>query len=141
MTPSVLVARYAGFAALSTTANVATQWLVFQTWTGPWPVRVAVVAGTVVGIPIKYALDKRYIFGYQPTSLRDDSRVFVLYVAMAVVTTLIFWGTEWVFHVVFDSDPGRIAGAVLGLSFGYFLKYKLDSRFVFGAPQPGRVEV
>ena len=131
MTRSELVLRYAVFAALSTTANLTTQWVVMQTWTGPWRVALAVLAGTAVGIPIKYVLDKRYIFFFAPASMREDGRVFVLYLAMAVVTTLVFWGTELVFHVLVGTDGGRLVGGALGLAAGYLLKYELDRRFVF----------
>ena len=108
VTGRVLVARYAAFAAVATTANLVTQWLVLQTWTGPWPVRLAVLAGTAVGIPIKYMLDKSYIFAFQPASFSEDSKLFVIYTGMAVLTTLVFWGTEFAFHVAFHDDSWRL---------------------------------
>jgi positive regulator of sigma E activity len=50
---------------------------------------------------------------------------------MGVFTTLIFWLTEYAFHLVFLTDEMRYIGAILGLSVGYYVKYQLDKRFVF----------
>ena len=98
MSRSELLLRYAAFAALATIANLSTQWVVLQVWSGPWRVSLAVLAGTAVGIPIKYVLDKRYIFFFEPVSIREDGMVFAMYLSTAVVTTLAFWGTEFAFH-------------------------------------------
>ncbi|MEL6702576.1 MAG: GtrA family protein, partial [Pseudomonadota bacterium] len=46
-------------------------------------------------------------------------------------TTMIFWGTETAFWLIWDTDIMRELGAVIGLSIGYVVKYNLDRRFVF----------
>ena len=58
-------------------------------------------------------------------------RQFGLYTAMGIVTTLIFWGTETAFWLAWNTEAAREAGAVLGLTVGYVVKYNLDRRFVF----------
>ena len=50
---------------------------------------------------------------------------------MGILTTLIFWGTETIFWLIWQNENMRELGAVLGLSLGYSIKYNLDKRFVF----------
>ena len=51
--------------------------------------------------------------------------------ATGVATTVIFWGSETLFWLVWKTDFMREAGALLGLAIGYVTKYNLDRRFVF----------
>jgi len=124
-----LIFRYAAFAVVATVANLATQRLVLALGAETvWLFALAVLAGTGVGLVIKYVLDKRWIFYDQST---DHTRQFGLYTVMGLVTTAIFWGSETVFWLIWQTDLMRELGAVLGLSVGYVVKYKLDRRFVF----------
>ena len=91
----------------------------------------AVGAGTMVGLIIKYLLDKRWIFYDQGAGLKDHSQKFSLYTAMGITTTAIFWATETAFWLIWQTDMMRELGAVIGLSIGYVVKYNLDRRFVF----------
>ena len=50
---------------------------------------------------------------------------------MGVFTTLIFWGFEILFDKLFEHELSKYAGAVIGLSIGYIVKYNLDKKFVF----------
>ena len=50
---------------------------------------------------------------------------------MGVFTTLIFWGFEITFDYIFNNENAKYAGAVIGLSIGYIVKYLLDKKFVF----------
>ena len=54
-----------------------------------------------------------------------------LYLVIVIALTLIFWGTEYAFHLIFTTDAMRYIGGVLGLTIGYYVKYQLDKRFVF----------
>jgi len=128
-----LILRYAAFAAIAVMVNLATQRLVLA-W--PWAVpglglAAAIAAGTLTGLAVKYALDKRWIFHDLDTGLAAHGRKFARYTAMGLVTTAIFWGTETAFWLIWRSDAMREAGAVLGLAVGYVTKYRLDRRFVF----------
>ncbi|BBU57668.1 hypothetical protein KU6B_39330 [Mameliella alba] len=131
MTRRTLLLRYAGFAVLATLANLATQRLVLLVGDGGTAFAIAVGAGTLVGLVVKYLLDKRWIFYDDATGLRAHGRKFTLYTVMGIVTTAVFWGTETAFWIFWKTDVMRELGAVLGLTIGYVIKYNLDRRFVF----------
>lgn len=131
VTLHVLILRYAAFAVLATLANLGTQRAVFLLGDGAGVFALAVLSGTLVGLVLKYLLDKRWIFADTGTGLRTHGRKFSLYTLMGVITTAIFWGTETAFWLVWQTDTMRELGAVLGLAVGYMIKYHLDRRFVF----------
>ncbi|MCQ0090449.1 GtrA family protein [Roseovarius sp. M141] len=126
-----LVLRYAAFALLATVANLAAQRLVLAGGGTPSWFIAAIGIGTIVGLVVKYALDKRWIFDDRSTGVKAHGKKFSLYTAMGLITTGIFWGTETAFWLVWQTDLMRELGAVLGLSVGYVVKYNLDRRFVF----------
>lgn len=129
MTGIMLVLSYAGFAILATLANLATQRVVLAAL--PWGLLVALAAGTLVGLVVKYALDKTWIFSGARHDRAGEAGTFGLYAATGVVTTLIFWGFESAAWLIWQSHLAREAGAVAGLAIGYVVKYRLDRRFVF----------
>lgn len=131
VTLQALIVRYAAFAVIATLANLATQRLVLMTGNTGGHFAAAVAAGTLVGLVSKYALDKRWIFYDSATGVRAHGQKFTLYTAMGLVTTVIFWGTETAFWLIWHTDLMRELGAILGLSIGYVVKYNLDRRFVF----------
>ncbi|WP_051564575.1 GtrA family protein [Desulfovermiculus halophilus] len=126
-----IVFLYLIFALISISINLITQWPFFHFFQGPWVIYAALAAGTLTGLLTKYALDKRWIFYYQPTSTQDNAAKFVLYSLMGVVTTAIFWGTETAFFFLFDFPGSQYVGGGIGLTIGYTTKYFLDKRFVF----------
>jgi putative flippase GtrA len=136
VSPRTLALRYAGFAVVATLANLGAQRLVLMLDGGAAGFAAAVLTGTAVGLVVKYLLDKRWIFADAATGLRAHSRRFSRYTATGVVTTLIFWGTETGFWLAWQTDLAREAGAVLGLTVGYVLKYRLDKRYVFVPSRP-----
>lgn len=131
MTRAALVTRYAAFAVLATFANLGVQRLVLAVDEGPAGFAAAVFLGTLAGLVLKYALDKKWIFDDRTTGVAAHGRKFTLYTAMGIVTTAIFWGTETAFWLIWGTDLMRETGAVLGLAVGYVVKYRLDRRFVF----------
>tara|TARA_B100002019_G_scaffold250855_1_gene230936 strand:+ start:315 stop:704 length:390 start_codon:yes stop_codon:yes gene_type:complete len=92
---------------------------------------LALLFGTLTGLITKYILDKNYIFNDFDHSLGNNSKKFILYSFNGVFTTIIFWGTESIFYFLYTTNLARELGAVIGLSIGYFLKYRLDKKFVF----------
>jgi putative flippase GtrA len=126
-----LVTRYAAFAVLATIVNLAAQRIVLGAVSGDVGFALAVFTGTALGLVVKYILDKRWIFFDTSSGLATHGRKFSLYTVMGIVTTLIFWGTETAFWLAWRTDLMREIGAVLGLTAGYVIKYKLDRRFVF----------
>lgn len=136
-TGTALAVRYAAFAVVATVANLGAQRLVLAVspLDPALSFTAALLTGTGVGLVVKYVLDKRYIFYDGATGLAAHSRRFSLYTAMGIVTTLIFWGTETAFWLIWQTDLAREAGAVLGLAIGYSVKYWLDRAYVFSDPE------
>lgn len=131
MTLKTLVLRYAAFAVIATIANLATQRGVLHFGQSAAYFMSAVGVGTLVGLVVKYLLDKRWVFFDLETGVKNHSRKFTLYTVMGLVTTAIFWGTETAFWLIWQTTAMRELGAVIGLSIGYVVKYQLDRRFVF----------
>tara|TARA_A100001011_G_scaffold182488_1_gene191324 strand:- start:83 stop:472 length:390 start_codon:yes stop_codon:yes gene_type:complete len=92
---------------------------------------IALLSGTLSGLIAKYILDKNYIFNDFDHSIKNNSKKFSLYTLNGVFTTAIFWGTESLFYYVYTTTFARELGAIIGLSIGYFFKYKLDKKYVF----------
>jgi putative flippase GtrA len=126
-----LVFRYTLFAVMATLANLATQRLILLADHSALSLMLAIAVGTLVGLVVKYLLDKRWIFFDVGTGLTHHGRKFTLYTVMGVVTTAIFWGTETAFWLTWRTDAMREIGAVLGLMAGYTIKYQLDRHYVF----------
>lgn len=123
--------KYLIFAIIATALNLLTQALCLKLYGGTYELYIAMAFGTAAGLVSKYFLDKRYIFAYRPASHVDDARRFVFYTATGIVTTALFWATEIAFDTLWRHEFAKYVGAVLGLSIGYLLKYRLDKSFVF----------
>ena len=139
MSRGTLLLRYAAFALVAVLVNLATQRAVLALrWPEPGPgLAAAIAAGTLTGLVVKYALDKRWIFGDRTTGLAAHGRKFTLYTVMGLATTALFWGSETAFWLIWRTETMREAGAVLGLTVGYATKYQLDRRFVFARAARG----
>ena len=130
-TATKIAVLYTLFAVLSTAINIGSQMLSIWIYKGPLSVEISILVGTVMGLPLRYFLEKRYIFNFTSKNLVHDGKLFVFYSAMGVITTLIFWGTEYTFHIIYDTDFMRYLGGVFGLSIGFYVKYQLDKKYVF----------
>lgn len=122
---------YTTFATIATIANIGSQEISIRIYTGIYSVVLSILIGTATGLIVKYLLDKKYIFQFQTKDAVHDTQTFILYTIMGVVTTVIFWGFEFGFDYLFQSKEMRYTGGAIGLSFGYYIKYRLDKRFVF----------
>lgn len=122
---------YSSFAVVATAANLATQAFVIWLYAGVYAIELSILAGTAVGLPIKYILEKRHIFEFESESLKLDGKLFLLYSFFGVFTTALFWGIEFAFQWAFGTDLMRYLGGAIGLTLGYVIKYYLDKRFVF----------
>lgn len=123
--------RYIIFAFLSTLVNLGVQYLSEMLYQGQFHLYVAMIAGTGSGFVLKYLLDKYFVFNYSATSKSEEAKTVFLYGLMAIVTTIIFWGSELLFDTMIEAEWGKYLGAVIGLTIGYITKYFLDKRFVF----------
>lgn len=131
MNPATLILRYVAFAVVATIANLGTQRVVMEAGGHALGYVAALLAGTIVGLVVKYILDKKWIFADSSSGLAAHGRNFSLYALMGVATTVIFWGSETLFWLVWGNQIARETGAILGLAIGYVVKYRLDRRFVF----------
>ena len=130
-TATKIAVLYTLFAVLSTAINIGSQMLSICIYKGQLSVEISILVGTAMGLPLRYFLEKRYIFNFTSKNLVHDGKLFVFYSAMGVITTLIFWGTEYAFHLIYDTDFMRYLGGVIGLSIGFYVKYQLDKKYVF----------
>lgn len=126
-----LAITYAILALIATAANIGTQDLATRIYTGAFSVFLSVLAGTGIGLVVKYVLDKRYIFKFRARDAAHDGKIFFLYTLMGLGTTAIFWALEFGFDHLFQTREMRYLGGAIGLAIGYLAKYKLDKRFVF----------
>tara|TARA_R110002167_G_scaffold6277_8_gene29080 strand:- start:23286 stop:23690 length:405 start_codon:yes stop_codon:yes gene_type:complete len=126
-----LLFLYSLFAIIAIAANVISQEFALLFYRGAHELVVAIPVGTAVGLVVKFVLDRKYIFKADTVPLSKDGRQFIAYAATGVLTTVLFWGSEIAFELLFASREARYVGAILGLSCGYILKYQLDRRYVF----------
>lgn len=127
----MIAIRYTFFALISMSVNIAFQYLSFLLYSGYLSLYIAMFAGTVAGLVLKYILDKKYIFFHTPKSKKDDGKKFFLYSVMGIFTTIIFWGFEIGFDYLYENENAKYLGAIVGLGIGYTVKYSLDKKFVF----------
>jgi putative flippase GtrA len=127
----MIALRYALFALIASLANLAVQSAVFAAPDSRYRYGAALIAGTGTGLVVKYLLDRRWIFFDRPRGLAAQGRQFTLYSLTGVATTLIFWACETAFFLTFNTPVMARLGGALGLAAGYYLKYRLDRRFVF----------
>jgi putative flippase GtrA len=127
----MIAIKYTIFAAISTLFNLLFQYFSFLVYIGFGSLYVAMLFGTLAGLVAKYILDKKFIFYHTPTDKKDNAKKFALYSLMGVFTTIIFWGTEIAFDILYQDPNAKYLGAVIGLSIGYVIKYFLDKKYVF----------
>lgn len=130
-----LALRYTLFAAIATCINLLSQEAMIRVYGGLYALYVSMAVGTVTGLVCKYLLDKHYIFAYSTRSGHEDIRKFITYTLTGGFTTALFWGFELGFEYWYETRTARYVGAVIGLSLGYALKYRLDKHFVFRAQE------
>ena len=122
---------YILFAMLSIAINIGSQMASIWIYKGLFYIEISVLVGTAMVLPLRYLLEKRYIFSFTSKNLAHDGRLFLFYSSMGVITTLIFWGMEYTFHLIYDTDFMRYIGGIFGLSIGFYVKYQLDKKYVF----------
>jgi len=146
ITRKQILIRYIFFAGISTIANIGMQFVVnsfaeyfyflfswlFTTYIlKELTIYAAIGSGTIIGLLVKYILDKKYIFYCNVKNKKDDVKKFGLYTLMGVITTIIFWSSELLFHYYVNISYSKYIGAIIGLTIGYVVKYYLDKNLVF----------
>ncbi|MCQ9200679.1 MAG: GtrA family protein [Prochlorococcus marinus CUG1437] len=122
---------YILFALFATFFNLLTQRLILSINKTNLIFFLAILSGTLVGLIIKFFLDKSYIFFDKKKDFLYLGEKFRLYTIMGIFSTVVFWGTESIFWIIWRKEIMRELGAILGLTIGYILKYRLDKRYVF----------
>lgn len=140
VSPYTLALRYAAIAASASTLNLLLQAAISWLYQGPLQVEASMVIATGLVLPLKYMVDKRLIFEFETGSLLHDAKLFYLYTLVSVLTVLVFWCTEYGFHVAFREDFMRYVGGAIGLTASFYLKYRLDRHFVFVRRSAARTE-
>lgn len=128
---TTLALKYSAIAISASAMNIALQVLILKFYKGPLAIELSIAMATGLILPVKYFLDKKFIFSFQVSSLSKDAKHFGLYTFVSLFTVLIFWGTEYGFHAFFQTDLMRYTGAALGLAVSFMAKYHLDKKFVF----------
>ena len=122
---------YVAFAIAATIVNLFTQEITSTLFQYEYEIIVSMFTGTLAGLVVKYVLDKKFIFKFETKNQKQDVNTFFFYSLMGVVTTVLFWVTEYSFDLWFETKTMRYVGAVIGLSVGYVTKYYLDKKYVF----------
>lgn len=132
MSRAKIASRYALFAVAATAGNLLAQAAILAVYADIGALIAALGVGTVVGLVIKYELDRRYIFHFRSRTKKEHGRSFVLYSFSGMATTVIFWGSEIALHLASDGwPPAKYMGGAIGLAIGYVIKYQLDKRYAF----------
>ena len=131
MTNIRLISLYMFFCILATLCNLFVQRIFLNLQDSSSNIIIAIVMGTIAGLVIKYLLDKNWIFNNYDNSIKKNLEYFLRYSFFGIATTLIFWSFELGFLYIWKSDFAREIGAIIGLSIGYYIKYKLDKKYVF----------
>lgn len=126
-----LIAKYISFALIATILNLFTQYIFLKMYYGIGSLYLAMFLGTLIGLVIKYILDKNCIFKYKINNKKEELKKIFLYSFLGIFTTLIFWSFEIAFDMIFEYDLAKYVGGSLGLALGYYLKYSLDKKIVF----------
>ena len=90
---------------------------------------IALGFGTVTGFIFKFLADKYIIFNTITTMAETTSEI-IKYFSFAVFTTIIFWGIETSFLILFEEEY-YLLGGLIGLIIGYSLKFIFDKKYVF----------
>ncbi|MCB5175734.1 GtrA family protein [Microvirga sp. SM9] len=126
----MMFVRYVLFAVIATLANLVTQEAVIRV-APVAPLALSIFMGTAIGFVLKYLLDKKWVFDDGFHGHRQEFQKITLYGAFSVLTTLVFWGFEVTFWMIWRTDFAKYTGAVLGLAIGYAAKFALDRTYVF----------
>ena len=110
---------YTLFALISIVINIVTQIIFIMKYTDSYAVEISILVGTLAGLPLRYFLEKHYIFFFESRNIKQDGQTFARYSFMGAITTAIFWATEYAFHLIYDNAEMRFLGGVIA-AFGMY---------------------
>lgn len=92
---------------------------------------IKMTVATILCFTFKFIVDKLFIFKDKTKDINKNIFKIFIYGFFAIWTTLIFWGVEFLFKILFHTLFFEITGAIIGLLIGYTIKFFLDKEFVF----------
>ncbi len=102
----MMFVRYVLFAVVATLANLITQEAVIR-FAPVAPLTLSILMGTAAGFVLKYGLDKKWVFEDDYGGHRQELQKITLYGAFSVLTTLVFWGFEVAFWMIWQTDLAK----------------------------------
>ncbi len=128
MTKLPLIGLYGAFAAVAIALNVLVQRLVFVIHDGNATIFIAMTAGAVVALVVKYLLDRTFIFAMKTGPKAGE---FLRYALTGGAITLIYFVVEYIIWITYRTEAARDIGIVLGMITGYGVKFLIDRKYVF----------
>ena len=99
---------------------------------------IVMVLATGLVLPLKYSIERRVIFEFQPASLLHDAKLFYLYTMVSVFTVLIFWYTEYASHLIFRAEAMRYVGGAVGLAISFYYEIPVGQAVRLREARPDR---
>ncbi|MFX1238128.1 MAG: GtrA family protein, partial [Promethearchaeota archaeon] len=97
------------------------------------PINMPELIGSIVAVGItyllKFPLDKYVVFKKGGSNLKDSSQEFIKYMGLAILTTILNIGIQFIMTNLFRT-PLEIS-FIVGLTIGYIAKFFLDKKYVF----------
>ena len=91
---------------------------------------MAIITGTITGFISKYYFDKNFILKDKTSLILDKSKQILKYLILLYLHSHFLDNRISILDYLYTHSAREI-GAVIGLSIGYYLKYKLDKKYVF----------
>ena len=123
------IIKYILFAIFATIANLLTQRIILSFFQTTFFL-LAIFLGTLVGLIIKFFLDKTFIFFDKSKISKKLGKSLVFILQMGFFQQLFLGNRVYILDNLENRKHEEI-GAVIGLSIGYIIKYKLDKKYVF----------
>jgi putative flippase GtrA len=126
-----IACAYVAIATVASSTNIFLQFLFVRLVDVPYAVELSVAFATALVLPFKYVADKKIIFKYHVEHVSRDIRTLIAYTLVSIVTVAVFWGTEFAFQYLFANEVLRYIGGTIGLGVSFYVKYRMDKRYVF----------
>ena len=89
------VILFSFFTVLTIIINIVSQAIFIKYYAGLFNIQLQVLFGTSLAMPVKYLLDKCYIFNFDTKEYSNSVILFGQYSFMGLFTTGIFWVIEF----------------------------------------------
>jgi len=116
---------------------IETRWgyitFIYNLYLSQIPINMTEFIGSIVAVGvtylIKFFLDKFVVFRNRDKNLKATSKQFLIYMVLAIFTTVENIGIQLLLSNVFKSP--LIISVIIALSTGYITKFFLDRKYVF----------